>query len=418
MGGIYDVAHFHDVRMFSLQDDDIFKSDYERSIPGLDYLMSAPKRHALFLPEAFVEDIPSEVQQSGSSSHPARSDSEHEIAKALNMSHNSLMKQQVELLDKAEKDKTAKEDEASLKALEVSEESIDITKQADYYKKLQSESVAQGHVQVQDDQCQLTNVDVSRQQEEMRRYEADKKANSAGDGLGDRMGDSKYPDTGRRPSSHIYDEPNPPPSPSSRHRHIHQQHLDVNPALDHWAAHDQETGQRGYQNSRHPTYGQQPGYYEQDPGYQQSRDQYLHDQQPPPQHMRQDFPPGQNQTIPSTGHDPRSNLPGENRDFSQAQVSQSSQGLPPGAQGHPSSAQRPPAQGPPPGADGQSAVPLPVFAASTGPPGEDLSHGLGVGSLIQIPGADGHSVKYGTIKWIGLVPNAQGKIAGIELVRI
>ena len=59
------------------------------------------------------------------------------------------------------------------------------------------------------------------------------------------------------------------------------------------------------------------------------------------------------------------------------------------------------------------------IAASTGPPGEeDVSHPLGVGSLIQLPGTDGCSVYYGTIKWIGLVPNAQGKIAGIELVRV
>ena len=42
-----------------------------------------------------------------------------------------------------------------------------------------------------------------------------------------------------------------------------------------------------------------------------------------------------------------------------------------------------------------------------------------VGSLIRIPSYDiTHPWRHGTIKWIGNLENIQGKIAGIELVRI
>ena len=47
-------------------------------------------------------------------------------------------------------------------------------------------------------------------------------------------------------------------------------------------------------------------------------------------------------------------------------------------------------------------------------PGE--AYNLGVGSLIQIPAADG-TTKYGTIKWIGFVQDVQGEVAGIEMVK-
>ena len=101
------------------------------------------------------------------------------------------------------------------------------------------------------------------------------------------------------------------------------------------------------------------------------------------------------------------------------------QGPPPGAQGPPPGAQGPPpcAQGPPPGAyrplpgTYEQGVVLPAgIAATSSPPGEE-AHGLEVGSLIQLPAMDG-SVIYGTIKWIGLMPNTYGQIAGIELVRL
>ena len=42
---------------------------------------------------------------------------------------------------------------------------------------------------------------------------------------------------------------------------------------------------------------------------------------------------------------------------------------------------------------------------------------LTLGSPIQIPvSSPGNTLRYGTIKWIGLIPNATGEVAGIELV--
>ena len=427
----------------------LYKSDYENSLPGMDHLISAPKKHSLFLPEPLVENIPkaggsksSPRPGSESSPRPGRSDTAQELAGVLDMSEDSLMKEHVEALKEVEK-------EAAIEAMKAAEQSIDFNKQQAYYEQLQAESAAKG--QLKGDQNAKENPAVSQQQEDLRRFESQKRAqdrNNAGDGLGDHMGDNNNPNAGKHASSHIYDEPeqfldagrggagapapyDPRYSPSSQHRQIHQKQHDGRPAHEQVVPYDQGVGgqpgdrQPGHGRHQETSFGQEPsthGYPPQNAGaehnlgYQQDRDQYHRGQQPPPQHMRQDFPPGQNQTIPGAGRDPRteyqSNLPGENRDFSQAPVFQSSQGPSTGAQGHPFSA-----QGPPPGADGQSAVHPSGLAASTGPPpGEDLSHGLGVGSLIQIPAADG-SVKYGTIKWIGLIANVQGKIAGIELVR-
>ncbi len=47
---------------------------------------------------------------------------------------------------------------------------------------------------------------------------------------------------------------------------------------------------------------------------------------------------------------------------------------------------------------------------------DPASNNLGVGSLIQIPSSNQDTPRYGTIKWIGLLPNVRGQIAGIELV--
>lgn len=61
----------------------------------------------------------------------------------------------------------------------------------------------------------------------------------------------------------------------------------------------------------------------------------------------------------------------------------------------------------------------PAFVAAATGLDDDSStdFGLAVGSLIQIPSPDPtNPLRYGTIKWIGAVPNVKGRIAGIELV--
>ena len=175
-----------------------YKSDYENSLPGMDHLLfSAPRKHALFLPEALVEKIP-EAGGSELSPRPARSDTAQEIAGVLNMSEDSLLKQQVELLKKAEKNK---EEEAAVEAMKAAEQSTDFNKQQQYYEKLRAE------------------------------------AESAA--------------KGQRASSHIYDDPwleqfldagrggagapapyDPRYSPSSQRRQIHQQQHDGRPAQE------------------------------------------------------------------------------------------------------------------------------------------------------------------------------------------
>ena len=50
--------------------------------------------------------------------------------------------------------------------------------------------------------------------------------------------------------------------------------------------------------------------------------------------------------------------------------------------------------------------------------GDGLPLSIGIGDLIQIPcPGPGHPVRYGTVKWIGLLPNVVGQLAGIELVK-
>ena len=61
----------------------------------------------------------------------------------------------------------------------------------------------------------------------------------------------------------------------------------------------------------------------------------------------------------------------------------------------------------------QSEGSKPVSAASAGDGA--VNPNLSEGSLIQIPDPS-IPLRYGTIKWIGLLPNATGEVAGIELV--
>ena len=97
----------------------IYKSDYD-SVIGLDHLMrEAPPKHALFLPEAFVEPIPEGATDL--SSQPTMSESSRAIAGVVKISDDSLMKQ-AELLEKY---KTLKQD----KLMEAADDSVDLKNQ-------------------------------------------------------------------------------------------------------------------------------------------------------------------------------------------------------------------------------------------------------------------------------------------------
>ena len=240
-----------------------------------------------------------------------------------------------------------------------------------------------------------------------------------GTGASQNVVSSKYPDPGWRPN-HIYDEPNqlpdahheghrgaedPPAHDAgySQHPQIQQPHA----AEDLFMPHDQGVEQPAYHSDHcklgHATsFSKQPSSitHEYSPRSSVAKQVSgcLLDQQPP-QHIQQDFSPGQNQIIPSAARDdPRSELSNEYRTgkvYDLASVSQSAHGPPP------------------PDADRRVYPPTLGRAASTGPP--DESHDLVVRSLIQLPAADG-TLKYGTIMWIGFAPNVPGSLAGIELV--
>ena len=48
----------------------------------------------------------------------------------------------------------------------------------------------------------------------------------------------------------------------------------------------------------------------------------------------------------------------------------------------------------------------------------DIPHGLEVGSMVEVPMAEGLP-RYGVIRWIGNLPQVKDKlVAGLELVRI
>ena len=48
----------------------------------------------------------------------------------------------------------------------------------------------------------------------------------------------------------------------------------------------------------------------------------------------------------------------------------------------------------------------------------DIPHDWEVGSMVEIPMAEGLS-RYGVIRWIGMLPQVKDKlVAGLELVRI
>ena len=48
----------------------------------------------------------------------------------------------------------------------------------------------------------------------------------------------------------------------------------------------------------------------------------------------------------------------------------------------------------------------------------DIPHGLEVGSMVEVPMAEGLP-RYGVIRWIGMLPQVKDKlVAGLELVRI
>lgn len=95
-------------------------------------LKAVPKRHALFLPEVLVDPLSSEPKRS---SHAIEMSN---IAADLEVT-DQFIQQQEEELKRANAAKTTRDDEAALNAIQIAEESLDITKQQLEYERIQSE---------------------------------------------------------------------------------------------------------------------------------------------------------------------------------------------------------------------------------------------------------------------------------------
>ena len=335
-------------------------NDFEKSVIGISQLLpAAPRRRALFIPEALVEKAPNQVESSLDFSPQQLAAQKKAYEKAeksksghapssehsLNLSPDELTAQR-KAFEKAEKDKISTDDKASIEALVVADQSINITEQQEAYKKLQAKSRSN----VEDDVSHGRNP-VSQGREgcgEFRNVEDDRMQ--------------------RQASKHTYEDVERY-NPSSQHQGLHQReqlprvdiHREVNQRQNEVQVHDlpfahhmrnkpeqsQESESRNGSQTESETWNQQR---------QPERDQYG----------------GDNQWSSD-----------------------------PSARPHQ-------------GATYPSDVRADATSAGEGP----VDHNLGKGSLIQIPAPDStHPMQYGTIKWTGLLPHAVGEIAGIELVK-
>ena len=106
----------------------IFLSDFESSIRGISHLMkSFPLRNTLFLPEGLVDELPSQT----------RSVPSDVPCDALNMSPEEI-KEQKKALERAKKNKIAKEDHEKIAAMKAAEESVNLPQQQEAYRKLEA----------------------------------------------------------------------------------------------------------------------------------------------------------------------------------------------------------------------------------------------------------------------------------------
>ena len=366
------------------------------------FLKTVPKRRALFLPETLVDVISSATTKSATTKASQHVEA-HGIAKALNVNTEVLL-----------------EEQQTAAALVAAEESLDITKQQEQYQKLQVDAAVKECSNFQGNHGQHENVDISRQQEELRRYEAQKKAEET---------NNEVSDTGRKPAEHLYDNPDEfrprgggvirGTSSPPQHRHMKQEPYQPHSSSEQpLPVHAQETSQvpapSQWQDKPHIHQGQPHGHRApQDHASYDSRAQAhgeaynrSYSNQPgcdPPHPNGGGYPAGSNPQV----HGDRMTHP--NRDVYNRHESGYDPAHYQGGAGPDQHLQQNYQ------AQGYSEQQL-AAADALGPPTPgEVSYNLGVGSLIQLPAADG-TIKYGTIKWIGLVQNVQGEIAGIEMV--
>ena len=358
----YFPVHVSTYDILVLQDDQIYLNDFEKSVTGTAHLLpAAPRRRTLFIPEVLVEKVPKvsldlspeelaaqrkAYEQAEKSKTPGRAPISEN---SLNLSPDELTAQR-KAFEKAERDKISTDDKASINALVVADQSINITEQQEAYKKLQAKSrnnvedeqshgrspASQGHEGCED----FSNVQDDRMQ--------------------------------RQASKHTYEDVEGI-NPSSQHQELHKR--EQVPGVDkHREVNQRQNEVRDLPLVHHTRNKPEPPYEQENESRNGSQTEPAWNQQRQQQEREQYSDEYYNNQWSSD----------------------------PSARPHP-------------GVTYPSDVRADATSVGEGP----VDHNLGKGSVIQIPAPDpSHPMRYGTIKWTGLLPHAVGEIAGIELVKL
>ena len=422
-------THFaHSIIILFLQDVRVFNSDFEKSVLGMEHhLRHFPKNHSLFIPEVLVE-----LEKKQDTKHPGV---EGMTLTRIAKDHNATLPEQEELLKLAEKAKKVKHsnsnlDKESIETMQVVKESIsNIDRQKEEYERLQAKA-KEGEI------FGSTSRDLNHTYEDIQNLQC----HDMGENL-----HSSNSTTGKQPNSHgklgdpqwQYSEhhltdqgqnANQHYSTAREHRGLEQNqphgaNLRQQQGANQWQPHGtnqwQQQGANRWQKDTDTAapYRGNPA----DTAYSASAEQY--DQRINTGGMGISQSP-----LDSPGRHHR-NTPGyqddasrqKNEDLHQHSSSRNEQQL--------SRCEIKASHNDPRSKQSQN---LPIHDRDEGDVQRELgerqnvkaatgdvdpaSMNLGVGSLIQIPSSDQEILRYGTIKWIGLLPNVQGKIAGIELV--
>ncbi len=391
----------------------MFNSDFEKSVVGMEHhLLSLPKNHALFIPEVLVElERKHDTKDSGVEGITLT-----RIAK----DHDVTLPEQEELLKLAEKAKREKHsksdlDKGSIEALQAVEESIgNVDRQKEEYERLRAK--AQEEKKIGSTGRNLPHDHTYEEIHNLQRHE---------------MGENQHSSTsttGKQQDSHgkLGDEYVRNDSTSHEHRGLEQhranqrQQQGANQWQQQGANQLQQQGANQWQQQGANQWQQQGANQWQQhtntaPPYQGNRadtassvsaEQYggmRLSQTPldrPDRHHHNTSSDFRDDASRQKNQQQLSHLPlSEGKASQNDQHSKQSQNLPVQAKHEDRNVQKD----------------ISDIKAETGNV-DPASMNLGVGSLIQIPSSDQDRLRYGTIKWTGLLPNVKGEIAGIELV--
>ena len=96
--------------MFYVQESKVSNTDFESSVVGITHLISAPKGHALFLPESLVTSLQGKSLPTKKSASDVDVNNSVSVAKAFGVSREELIRQQTEAMQQAKQTLSAKDD--------------------------------------------------------------------------------------------------------------------------------------------------------------------------------------------------------------------------------------------------------------------------------------------------------------------